>query len=67
MAPFLWIIVFFVSLLIAAMCTLAAVTILGAIGIGKLTDPDAWKTAVFLVAVGCLFWFLCHEAWRSSE
>jgi hypothetical protein len=40
---------------------------LAAIVTGKLTDPEAWKTVVFLAAVGCLLWFLCRAAWRLSE
>ena len=49
------------------MCGLAAVTISAAIATGKLTDPEAWMTAVFLAAVGCLSWFLCRAAWRLSK
>ena len=52
MVRLLWIIVCLISLAIALMCGLAAVTVLAAIVTGKLTDPDAWKTAVFLARLG---------------
>jgi hypothetical protein len=67
MVRLLWIIVCLISLAIALICALAAVTVLAAIVTGKLTDPEAWKTVVFLAAVGCLLWFLCRAAWRLSE
>jgi len=67
MVRLLWIVVCFISLVITVMCGFAAVTILAAIVTGKLTDPEAWKTAVFLAAVACLLWFLCRAAWRLSE
>ena len=67
MGRLLWIVVYLISLAIAVMCALAAVTILAAIVTGKLTDPEAWKTAVLLSAVACLLWFLCRAAWGLSE
>jgi hypothetical protein len=67
MAHLLWIVVYLISLAMAWMCGLAAITISAAIVTGKLTDPEAWMTAVFLAAVGCLSWFLCRAAWRLSE
>jgi hypothetical protein len=67
MVRLFWIVVYLISLAITLMCGLAAVTISAAIVTGKLTDPEAWITAVFLVAVGCLSWFLCRAAWRLSE
>jgi hypothetical protein len=67
MVRLFWIIFCLVSLAIALMCALAAATILAAIVTGRLADPEAWKTAVFLAAVGCLLWFLCRAAWRLSE
>jgi hypothetical protein len=68
MAHFGWIVVSLVSLVISFMCGIAAIVISVAILTGNLTDdPEAWKTAVFLAAVGCLLWFLCRAAWRLSE
>jgi hypothetical protein len=67
MIRLLWIVVYLFSLAIALMCGLAAITILAAIVTGKLADPEAWKTAVFLAAIGCLLWFLSRAAWRLSE
>jgi len=67
MVRLLWIVIYLVSLAIALMCALAAITILAAVVTGKLADPEAWQTAVFLAAVGCLLWFLCRAAWRLSE
>lgn len=67
MVRLLWIVVCLISLAIALMCGFAAVTVLVAIVTGKLADPEAWKTVVFLAAVGCLLWFLCRAAWRLSE
>jgi hypothetical protein len=67
MVRLLWIVVCLISLAIALMCGLAAVTVLAAIVTGILTDPEAWKTAVFLAAVACLLSFLCRAAWRLSE
>ena len=67
MVRLLWIIVCLISLAIGLMCGLAAVTVLAAIVTGNLTDPEAWKTAVFLAAVGCLSWFLCRAAWRYQS
>jgi hypothetical protein len=66
MAHLLWIVVYLISLAMAWI-GLAAITISAAIVTGKLTDPEAWMTAVFLAAVGCLSWFLCRAAWRLSE
>jgi hypothetical protein len=67
MVRLLWIVVFLISLAIALMCGIAAITILAAIVTGRLTDPGAWTTAVFLAAVGCLLGALCRAAWRLSE
>jgi hypothetical protein len=67
MVRLLWIVVYLISLTIALMCGLAAITISAAIVTGKLNDPEAWVTAVFLAAVGCLSVFLCRAAWRLSE
>jgi hypothetical protein len=67
MVHLFWILVYLVSLAIALMCGLAAVTISAAIVTGKLTDPETWMTAVFLAAVGCLSWLLSRAAWRLSE
>ena len=67
MVPLLWIVVCLVSLAVALMCGLAAVTILAAIVTGKFIDPEAWKAVVFLAAVACLLLFLCRAAWRLSE
>ena len=67
MVRLFWIVVYLISLAIVFMCGLAAITISAAIVTGKLTDPEAWITAVFLAAVGYLSWFLCRAAWRLSE
>jgi len=67
MVRFLWIVVYLISLAIALMCGLAAITISAAIVTGKLNNPEAWMTAVFLAAVSYLFWSLCRAAWRLSE
>jgi hypothetical protein len=67
MVRLVWIVVYFISLVIAVMSGLAAITIFSAIVTGRLVDPDAWETAIFLAAVGCLLWFLCRAAWKLSE
>jgi hypothetical protein len=67
MVRLFWIVVYLISLAMTLMCGLAAVTISAAIVTGKLTDPEAWITGVFLAAVGYLSWFLCRAAWRLSE
>jgi TRAP-type mannitol/chloroaromatic compound transport system permease small subunit len=67
MVRLIFIAVYFISLVIAVMCGIAAIVISVAIVTGKLNDPEAWKTAAFLAAVACLLWFLCRTTWRLSE
>jgi len=64
MVHLLWIGVCLISLVIAVMCGLAAITISAAIVIGSLTEPEAWMAAVFFAAICCLLCFLSRAAWR---